>query len=169
MSRPKGLDVVIDRPFTCLDNNTWLEGRTEKDVFRLLIDAYRLRVADMYKFDGERDESGIYGDRSDVLGRFNRFLQAAAAQPGILPRWWNVLKARECEELGMNRSQWYDLHQEIQKDDVVEHYEDPSFPMQLRMFCETIYGRAPGGANSRAMRATLMAREGRVTRHWKWT
>lgn len=46
--------------------------------------------------------------------------------------------------------------QPIQKDGIVEHYEDTYFLMQLRMFCEAIYSRALGGADSRVKRAALM-------------
>ncbi len=34
----------------------------------------------------------------------------------------------------------------IEKHDVVEHYGDTLFPMQLRMFAEAVYGCGLGGA-----------------------
>ncbi|KAI0115536.1 hypothetical protein GGR51DRAFT_555971 [Nemania sp. FL0031] len=34
LSPPKGLEMPITRPFTRLDNNTYLHGRPEEDVYR---------------------------------------------------------------------------------------------------------------------------------------
>ncbi|KAK5988809.1 hypothetical protein PT974_10303 [Cladobotryum mycophilum] len=134
LSPRKGLDQPIAKPFTRLDSNTWLHDRSEKDVYRLLIDAHRMRVADMYNFEGEKDELGVYGNGSDVLAGFRRFLEATASRPGLLPPWWNASKQKECEDLGMDASQWCDLGRTVEKHDITEHYGDSDFPMQLRIW-----------------------------------
>lgn len=158
-SPSKGLDEPILMPFTRLDNNTWLHGRPEKDVYRLLIDSYRLLVDDRYKFDGEVDEDSLYGGASSGLNGLRKFLIKTASRPGLLPAWWNADKQKECEALGMDSSQWQDLRCKIEKSDVIEHYDDSRFPMQLRMFAESVYGRGPGGANGTTMRKILASTE----------
>ncbi len=134
LSPPKGLDSPVTMPFTRLERDTWLHDRLEKDVYRLLIDAYRMRMEDNYVIDHDADEDGIYGGAPDGLPGFRRFLQKAA-RSDVLPPWWNDTKKQECEQLGMDHQQsnWYDLARSIKKSDIVEHYGDPRFPMQLRM------------------------------------
>lgn len=149
----------VGSPFARLEDHTWLHGRPEKEVYGLLIDAYRLRVEDMYNMEGEADEDSIYGGAADGLRGFRRFLGDVEAGPGLLPPWWDAAKKRECERLGMDSSQWYSLRAAVEKSDIVEHYGDPRFPMQLRMFAEAVYGRAPGGFSGGAMRQVMMAME----------
>ena len=60
VSPPKGLDEPIPDPFTRLDNGTYLHNRPEKDVYRLLLDTYHLRVDDMYTLEGGVDDDNIY-------------------------------------------------------------------------------------------------------------
>ncbi|PFH61460.1 hypothetical protein XA68_17291 [Ophiocordyceps unilateralis] len=155
----KGLETVIDNPFTRLENRTWLHDRSEKDVYGLLIDAYRLRVEDMYSFEGEADMDSIYGGAPNGLRGFRRFLQRVEKSSGLMPPWWDADKKKECEALGMSSSQWHDLQCAVEKSDIVDHYGNPQFPMQLRMFAELVYGRAPGGTSGTAMRQLLMAME----------
>lgn len=47
----------------------------------------------------------------------------------------------------------------MEKGDVIEHYGDGRFPMQLRMFAEAVYGRGPGGSDGTMMRRTMAAME----------
>lgn len=159
LSPPRGLDKPIAKPFSRLDSGTWLHDRPEKDVYRLLIDAYRLRVDDSYKFDGEIDDDSLYGGATNGLKGFRRFLRLAGARSGILPPWWNAEKQRECEELGMDASQFQNLYHAVEKSDIIEHYGDSLFPMQLRMFAEAIYGRGPGGQDGTMMRKMMAAGE----------
>ncbi|WAO91862.1 Hypothetical protein NCS54_00934600 [Fusarium falciforme] len=73
LSPPKGLDEPIPDLFTRLDNGTYLHNRPEKDVYRLLLDTYRLRVDDMYTLEGDVDDGNIYAGRADSLKGFRRF------------------------------------------------------------------------------------------------
>lgn len=159
LSPPKGLEQGVACPFTRLDNNTWLYDRSEKDVYGLLIDAYRLREEDMYNIEGETDRDSIYGGAANGLGGFQRFLERVEACPSLLPPWWDAKKKTDCELLGMTPSQWYDLRQAVEKSDIIKHYGDSQFPMQLRMFAEAVYGQAPGGTNGTAMRQMMVAME----------
>lgn len=161
LSPPKGLDSPIDKPFTRLDNGTWLHDRSEKDVYRLLIDAYRLRIEDEYKFAGDADVDSIYGGASSNVPGFKRFLAKAERRGGVLPAWWNLAKKAECIAFGRSGdNDWTRLDAAIEKGDVIEHYGDPRFPMQLRMFAEGFVGRGPwGGPDGSHMRGLMVAME----------
>lgn len=112
-------------PFTRLDNGTWLHNRPEIDVYRLLIDAYRLRVEDTYVMEGDFMEGSIYAGNTDGLRGFRNFLRRAATVSGLLPPWWNNEKKAACEQLGMDTSQWSDLRCAVEKHDIIEQYGDP--------------------------------------------
>ncbi|KJZ80346.1 hypothetical protein HIM_00196 [Hirsutella minnesotensis 3608] len=159
LSPPKGVDHGVAKPFTRLDNGTWLHDRSEKDVYRLLIDAYRLRVEDIYVIEGEADAGSIYGGAADGLRGFQAFLERVERCPGLLPQWWDANKKTECETLGMASSPRHNLRTKVHKSDIIEQYGDPQFPMQLRMFVESVYGRGPGGADGTGARKMMMARE----------
>jgi splicing suppressor protein 51 len=146
-------------PFTNLIRGTWLHDRPEIDVYRLLIDAYRLRVEDIYKMEGKLMEGSIYDHNPDGLLGFQSFLRSAATIPDLLPPWWNDEKKAACERLGMDASQWSDLRCAVEKSDVIEQYGDPQFPMQLRMLAEKVYKRGPGGSDGTAMLKMMASME----------
>lgn len=159
LSPPKGLDQPISMPFTHLDKGTWLHNRPEIDVYRLLIDAYRLRVEDTYTMEGEIMEGSLYACNTDGLRGFRDFLRTAATISGLLPPWWNDEKRTACERLGMDASQWSDLRCAVEKSDIIEQYGDPQFPMQLRMLAEAVYRRGPGGSDGTATRKMMASME----------
>ncbi|KAI0424330.1 putative MYND domain protein [Xylaria sp. FL1042] len=170
LSPPKGLERPITKPFTRLDNNTYLHDRPEEDVYRtirdirrVLIDAYRMRIADEYVFEGNAAVDSIYGGAKSGISGFRKFLRLAASRPGLLPPWWDASKQTACEELGMDSSQWHDLGCAVEKSDVIEHYGDSRFPMQLRMLAEMVIGRGFAGNDGTGMRKMMTAMEnGRV-------
>ncbi|KAJ6445638.1 Zinc finger, MYND-type [Purpureocillium lavendulum] len=159
VSPPKGLEKGVADPFTRLDKGVWLHDRPEKDVYALLIDAYRLHVDDTYKMDGEVESDSVYSGAADGLKGFRRFIARAAAQPGLLPPWWDDAKKADCEALGMKAGEWHDLRCAVEKHDIIDRYGDARFPMQLRMFAEAVNGRGPGGSNGAAMRRMMVAME----------
>ncbi|OAA64851.1 Zinc finger, MYND-type [Cordyceps fumosorosea ARSEF 2679] len=160
LSPPKGLQQGIAQPFTRLDKGTWLHDRPRQDVFALLLDAYRLRIEDMYNHEGEAEADSLYGGAPNGLVGFRRFLgRVTAARPALLPPWWDETAKKECEDLGMQAGGWHSLAAAVEKCDIVEHYGDGQFPMQLRMFAEAVYGSAPGGASGAAMKGMMMAME----------
>lgn len=115
-------------------------------MYRLLIDAYRLRVTDDCSGDPDR------------LGGFQGFLDLVASRK-LLPPWWAQEKGAACKTLAMDSSQWQHLQHTVEKSDIIEHYGDPQFPMQLRMFAEAAIGRGVGGADGTQMRALMAAME----------
>lgn len=156
----KGLSGAIDKPFHRLDANAWLHDRPEQDVYKLLIDTYRFRMADDFNLEGKVTDDSIYSGAGNGLAGFRRFLRLAESRPGLLPPWWSAQKSSECVAVGMQESGWSSLSCAIEKSDVQEHYDDSKFPMQLRMFGEQVYGRGPAGQSSTAMRQVMMAMEG---------
>lgn len=48
----------------------WLYDKPEPEVYKLLIDCYRLRIDDEYVFRGDVDEDGLYGGASSGLPGF---------------------------------------------------------------------------------------------------
>ncbi|KAI0485771.1 putative MYND domain protein [Xylaria cf. heliscus] len=163
LSPPKGLEKPITKPFTRLDNNTYLHDRPEQDVYRknpgVLIDAYRMRIEDEYKFEGKTAADSIYGGAKSSLSGFQKFLRQAASRPGLLPSWWNAEKQNACEMLGMDSSQWQDLRCAVEKGDVIEHYGDQRFPMQLRMLGEAVIGRGFSGHDGTQARKMMAMME----------
>ncbi|KAI0009811.1 hypothetical protein F4779DRAFT_337971 [Xylariaceae sp. FL0662B] len=149
---------TVSKPFTLLDKGTYLHDRPEEDVYKLLIDSYRLRMDDTAKFDGIREPDSLYGGASDGLRGFQGFLAKAKARPNLLPPWWKDDKQAECEALG-NGSGWSSLRNKIDKGNINSHYRDDKFAMQLRMLAEDIYGRGIGGANGTGMRQMMVAME----------
>lgn len=156
---PKGLSVAIDKPFHRLEAKTWLHDRPEADVYKLLIDTYRLRMDDNYNLESDADVDGIYGGAPDGRPGFLRFLRLAETRPGLLPPWWSQEKAAECEAVGA-RPGWSSLSTAVEKSDVIKHYENSEMPMQLRVLGEQVYGRGPGGQGSTALLKIQMMAEG---------
>ena len=146
----RGLSAPFKKPFHALNNKTYLHNRPEKDVFKILIDSYRMRTEDEYKFTGDVDKDSIYNEAPNGYAGFQRFLRAAEGRNVILPEWWSTEKAKQCLRVGQQRG-WSDLCCAIEKGDVVEHYGNPLMPMQLRMLAEQILESSPFMQSSEAM------------------
>ncbi|KAF9947081.1 hypothetical protein BGZ72_010888 [Mortierella alpina] len=144
------LSVTIDKPFHKLNAKTWLHGRSEQDVFMLLIDSFRLMLEDDYNLEGDVTVDSLYDGSADSRVAFYHFLQQAEQRPGLLPSWWSQEKAAECMALGLSGG-WSSLAKMVQKGDIQEHYGDNELPMQLRMLREQITLRGPGGQSGAAM------------------
>jgi len=153
------LKVTMDKPFHRLDSKTWLHDRPEVDVYKLLIDCYRLRMEDDYNLEGDADVDGLYGGAESGEPGFRRFLRLAEQKPALLPPWWSLEKRAACLVSGRKTGAWSDLTCAIEKSDLQEHYDDGAMPMQLRMLGEQIYGRGPGGQNGDEMRRLRMMTE----------
>ncbi|KAI1328072.1 hypothetical protein F5Y16DRAFT_164933 [Xylariaceae sp. FL0255] len=160
MSPPKGLDQPIANPFTRLQNGIYLHDRPEADVFRVLIDSYRLRVEDEFKLEGNIQPGSIHSGAASGLKGFQNFLEVAAKVNGLLPPWWDATKKEACEAFGMEPDQAYDLRRAVDKSDIIEYYGDSKFPMQLRMLAEKIFGRGPGGSSGAGMMGMMASMEG---------
>ena len=143
----QGLSAPFTKPFDALHEKKYLHNRPEKDVYKILIDCYRLRLEDDYKFTGDVDEDSIYGGAPDGCAGFRRFLNRARKRKSVLPDWWSSEKTKDCMRLGQDGG-WSNLNYSIDKGDVIEHYENPLMPMQLRMLGEQILGVASWGQGS---------------------
>ncbi|OBT78767.1 hypothetical protein VF21_02521 [Pseudogymnoascus sp. 05NY08] len=120
-----------------LTNDDFLHNGSEKEVFNLLIDCFRMRVEDEYTFRG--NTIGIYnGDKP--LPPFKKFLSLAESRQAILPPWWSPEKRRECERLAVNGTEC-NINGAVEKSDIQEHYNDNSMPLKLRILGEKIYGK----------------------------
>jgi splicing suppressor protein 51 len=142
---------AVPRPFHALHERKFLHNRPEDDVYKLLIDCYRFRVEDDYKYAGEVEEDCVYGGAPNSYEPFKRFLRKAEGRDGLLPSWWSSAKAKACLEYGKNKGNWSDLCCAIEKHDVTEHYGDNLMPMKLRMLGEQILGTGPGGQSGAGM------------------
>ncbi|KAI0449463.1 hypothetical protein F5B21DRAFT_518147 [Xylaria acuta] len=107
-------------PFNRLKRGDYLQGRPDIDVYKTLIDAYRLRMDDNALVE-VRHEDSIYGKSKDGLAGFHQFLDRARAIPRMMPSWWDDKKQAECEELG-RQTGWSSLTATIKELDVCNHY-----------------------------------------------
>lgn len=152
LSPPRGLEQPISKPYTHLHERKWLHDRPEKDVYRLLIDCYRMRMEDTFKFEGQAEAGSAQAGAADPEPSFRRFLQGVEAKPDLLPSWWDESKKEACVQLGKSDGGWTRLGRVVTKAEVVAHYGDPRFPMQLRLFGEQIFGCTPGAQGSNGAR-----------------
>ncbi|KAK7544103.1 uncharacterized protein J3D65DRAFT_6390 [Phyllosticta citribraziliensis] len=106
-----------------------------RPVYQEYIDAYRLRVEDEYVFAGIA--TGVHNStHQHPLKGFIRFLDHAEER-GVVPRWWTAAARTDCE-----RQAWFGegvLHP-LDKINVIEKYQDPLKPMELRILAERVYG-----------------------------
>ena len=154
-AQPKNLKVNVDKPFHKLSDKTWLHDRPGEDVFKLLIDAYRLRMEDVYKFTGDVEEDSIYNKAASGEVGFRRFVGKARDKAGLMPSWWTPEKLEECVN-SAGPTKWSNLAAAVGKSAISDHYGNPDMPMQLRMFAEQVYGTPPvpgqSGAGMMAMK-----------------
>ncbi|KAL8786449.1 MAG: hypothetical protein Q9213_002765 [Squamulea squamosa] len=122
-----------------------LDKLTKKECYIELIDSYRMRVEDDYKF--ACDNHGLYAGE-DPKPDFARFLDLAEKRTGLLPGWWNKENRAACEAIGADtfKENWADLSCAVEKHDIIKHYKDNTKPMKLRLLAEKVYGqRVQGG------------------------
>ncbi|KAG4079827.1 hypothetical protein HA402_014958 [Bradysia odoriphaga] len=155
----------IPKPFTALDNGTWLYNRPKKDVYKLLVDTYRMRLEDEYVFQGDVDEDSLYSGASveSALRHFKRFLTKtikldAARKKKLLPEWWSKDSLQECMNFAKT-DDFSNVGLAAEKHDIQKHYCQQDMPMQLRMFSEKIDGTLAAGMSGAEMLALRVAVE----------
>ena len=86
-SPPVGLSEGIFKPFHRLDGETWLHGRPEEDVYRILIDVYRSRIKDQH--EGENGDEAASSLPQDPVESFKTFLKLfdTKNKRALLPEW----------------------------------------------------------------------------------
>ena len=151
----KGLEKHVPTPFTNLDRGVYLHDRPESDVFKLLIDSFRIRQADDYNFEMKVTPQGVYIGAPSSVKPFRLYLKDAVA---ILPPWWTDAKTEECVAFG-DGGAWSDLRKKVTKSEIIDHYGDGTMPMQLRMLAEMVYGCGTMGHDGTSVRAMMMMKE----------
>ncbi|KAF4308870.1 Zinc finger MYND-type protein [Botryosphaeria dothidea] len=141
----KNLAVSVAQPFTQLQERAWLHNRPEEDVYKLLIDAFRLHLDD-YKFSRLNAGGSVFAGEPTSEPAFRVFLDRVESCEGFLPPWWSPEKRGACVRLGTEEPEgWSSLCFAPEKGDFNERYGDPMMVMQMRIFVEQVYGIGPGG------------------------
>ncbi|KAL1612829.1 hypothetical protein SLS60_001059 [Paraconiothyrium brasiliense] len=122
--RGRNLEKYIPNPFHRIDSGDYLDDRTEKDVSKLLIDAFRMRLADAYKLEGRSTPDTVYTGAASGIVPFRQFLLRVEDKPGYMPSWWNSKKRKECEEFGEHGGDFSNLKKKVTKEDVMDHHQD---------------------------------------------
>ncbi|CAH7667891.1 hypothetical protein BY996DRAFT_4211174 [Phakopsora pachyrhizi] len=136
----KILEVEITDPLGKLESKTWLHGRSKKDVYKLLIDIYRLHEYDNYNGGVVEDGSIMTGDVTCSIVAFKRFVERIEKNNRqLLPAWWNEERKMECFRHGLNPEVREYLGFAIEKHDIVEDYGDNWLPMQMRFFTQSVF------------------------------
>ena len=156
--RMKSLEQHVPDPFTRLDDGKYLHDRPETDVYRLLIDAFRMRSEDGMKLENKPTPNSIYTGNPSSIEPFKKFLDQAATRRDLLPPWWDVGHRAECEKFAES-GEWNDVRNKVTKAQMVEHYGDEKAPMQLRMLAEAVYGVGSMGQNGAGMRKMMRSME----------
>lgn len=151
----KGLEKHVTTPFTNLDQGVYLHNRPETDVFKLLIDSFRMCQADDYDFEKKVAPRSVYAGAPSSVEPFRVYLKKAA---NLLPPWWTDAKTEECVAFGESGA-WSDLRKRVTKSEITDHYGDGKMPMQLRMLAEMVYGSGPMGQDGSGMRKMMMKAE----------
>lgn len=143
ISNPQAV-CFIPNPLKALNDGTWLHNRPKNDVFKLLVDTYRMKIEDEYVFQGEVSEDSIYSGAGpeSALRHFKRFLMKtikldAERNQKLLPDWWSKDSFKECLQFA-RKDKFSNVGFAVEKNDIQEHYSQMDMPMQLRMFCENI-------------------------------
>lgn len=125
----------------------------------MLVDIYRMRVEDRYKFEGNVDEGSMYagGTPESALKVFESFLNNATrldnerpATKRILPEWWNQEKLNQCLEVART-DEWSNIGYAVEKHDIQDHYKQNDMPMQMRIFSEQVDGTLVMGQSGMQM------------------
>ncbi|KAF1835285.1 hypothetical protein BDW02DRAFT_568166 [Decorospora gaudefroyi] len=156
--RLNDLDLHVRNPFTRLDEGTYLHDRPERDVYKLLIDAFRMRLEDEKKYENRNTPRSIYSGALSSIVPFRRFLDLAATRPRLLPAWWTAEKRAECEAFGESGA-WNDLRRRVSMEQMREHYGDSGAHVQLRLLAEFVYGLGLTGKDGTATRKQMRQME----------
>jgi splicing suppressor protein 51 len=125
--------------FLGLDSKRILHAKEEKEVFKWLIDSYRMRCQDESAFSLSMPKNSLYDGGHPAVG-FREFLDKVKAHGRVLPSWWSNVKADACVAKGSEKTGWARLDKSVLKAGIQEHYGDNMAPMKLRLLAEEIIG-----------------------------
>jgi splicing suppressor protein 51 len=97
--------VAISKPFHKLKAHTWLHGRSEKDVYKLLVDSWRVRKLEEYTEKGVTEIIDDDPEAADGMAPFREYV-VEGARKGLVPAWWTKEKVKGCIEYGMEVKSW---------------------------------------------------------------
>lgn len=133
----KVLDSTVSKPFHKLQARRWLHERCKKDVYKLLVDSWRVRKLDEYTQLGITeltDENVTYG-----MAPFEGFLSEAATK-ALLPTWWTSATTKECISYGTKASNWGNLGTWVGEGHIEEHYNSNQVVLQMKIFAHQVLG-----------------------------
>ena len=133
----------------------YLNAKTQEEVLRLLIDAYRLRV-EVDREDGDCDHGVYYDDASqkdrfpkgvvwakdDVYADFQRWLDLCE-ESGVLPDWWRFEERMECLGMAVDKGKEAKetVWQKLDQTELMTRYEgDASVRSALLVLAELVVG-----------------------------
>ncbi|KAL4901451.1 amidase signature domain-containing protein [Aspergillus multicolor] len=138
--RPRSLVVVIEKPYHKLQTKTWLHDRPYDDVYKLLIDTYRLRMYNQWSLTHQADEDSIYAPRAtDGYAGFSRFLELVDRRCDLLPDDWSYSDVVDCVNYGL-RNEWSSLNCKVNETSIFAYYGSQSIVAELKIFAWQIYG-----------------------------
>ncbi|KAK3723251.1 hypothetical protein LTR37_001974 [Vermiconidia calcicola] len=111
----------------------------EDDVYRFLIDSFRLRVGDELHCGAMMYKKEI--SAGDMVARFKDYLKQAETAGQLLPEWWNEEKREACVAKGDRKDHFSTLHREIPQEQVEEQYGGEILvSSRMRLFAEEATG-----------------------------
>lgn len=118
-----------------------LSSIPKEEVYRRLIDIYRLRAADTLLMGGE-ERGWTYDLRTGGPPKddFHNFLVKARKQD-VLPTWFGQEAHHACIEYAMNSEGDSFIGHAIDSEDIEEDYKDQSMSTHMRAVAAHIYGR----------------------------
>ena len=99
-----------------------MHDRPEKDVYKPLIDALRMKEQDLFKIGGVSVPDSVYAGKPSSIATFRAFLSRVEQKRGYLPAWWHAEKRKACEEFGEEGGDFSSLKKRATKDDIMGHY-----------------------------------------------
>ena len=134
------LNTIVSKPFTKLKNKTWLHGRSDQDVYKLLVDAYRFRKLEEYDCARVTEILDLDPEVSSGLAPFQSFVNDAK-EKGLLPTGWTNANTNACMAYGLDKKNWSTLTDLwVKEEKYVEHYGSPKMLAQFSFFGIQVLG-----------------------------
>jgi splicing suppressor protein 51 len=148
------LKTKIDKPYRKLKNRTWLHGRAENDVYKLLIDSYRFRKSEELKLLHVTEVVDVDPDVTDGMAPFIYYIRQAE-EKGLLPPNWTRKNEDACVEYALNAKNWSTLHEMWVELGFITHYGDPMILAQLAMLANQVLGGMDDGEDMKGTEEML--------------
>lgn len=139
-------------PFTSLEERKWLHDRSEGDVHKLIVDTYRLRMADQHRSNDKISKANIHrgAEQAATINDFHSFIATSLGldhdrkeAKQIFPSWWTAMVQHRCYKFA-EADEFSNICKPVTREEIQEHYKDELMPMQMRVFSEQIDGYNSG-------------------------